>query len=102
MDAEAAPQAARLPGIDWDELAKLAGPEALALIRESFQKWDVGQEGDWLWAVCKGPKRSRPLHSPLRTVIVAITPMAMAEQLTVQEHLIAVPEDGYALQDRLA
>ncbi len=98
---EAAPQAASIRDlVDWEALAALLEPVTLGLVREAFPGWHTGQDGEWLWAVLKTKQEMHP-HSLLRPLIVARTPIGLAEQPGAQERLRALPADAFVLLDRI-
>ena len=102
MDGEAAPQAAGIASLlDWGELARLTDPVTLELVAEAYKDWRVGYDGEWLWAVRAVLDDAPGPHSPLCTVIIARTPIGLAEQLYVQERLRALPADTFALMHRV-
>lgn len=95
MDAEAASPPASIAGIDWEQVAAGIGPLTLELVAVGFPGWRTGQEGEFLFAVRSDAQDYAP-HSPHQAVITAKTPIGLAEQLTVQEHLRMLPVADFA------
>jgi hypothetical protein len=103
MDAEAPPRAAgRASMVDWVGLAKLVGPVTLDRVSAAFPDWLIGQDGKWLWAVRRTLETAPAPDSPLSLVIIAYSPIGLAEQLDTQEHLRAHPGDAFTLLTRIA
>lgn len=95
MDDEA-PQAAGIADlVDWGELVRLLEPVTLDMVRETYPDWRVGREGDWSWAVRTVPEDTPGPHSLLRTVVIARTPIGLAEQLDTQECMRALPLEEF-------
>ena len=103
MDGDtAASQAADIRDlIDWEELRRLVEPVTMDLVAATYTKWWFGQEGKWLFAALLVPEPQRPRHSPLQAVVLAITPLGLAEQLQIQERLRSLPDDRFLLQGRI-
>ncbi len=92
---DAAPEAASIADIDWEQVARLTEPVTLELVAAGFPGWRTGREGELVFAVRKDARDYAP-HSPHRAVIIAQAPAGLAEQLHVQELLQVLPVADFA------